>query len=378
MTYKLENKLDLDGHKLAWHKDRVEAWLNGELIAPISMDCAITRMCNHNCVFCLGQFRTNKKLLANEIKRMNKDVIYRFLDDAAEIGVKAISWVGDGENTCSPHFSDSIIRGKQNGLDIAVATNGVLLNKEILEQIMLSLTYIRFNVSGGEPERYQEIHRCKDGDFEKVCSNIEVAVKIKRDKKLETTIGLQMVLMPNFIDQAIPIAKLGLKLGVDYSVIKHCSDDEGHRLGVDYSKYFNFIDELKKAESFSTDDYLVKVKWSKVLSGGKRTYSKCYGPAFAIQLSGSGLIAPCGMLFTDKYKKFHMGNIADMSFKEIWKSERYKEVLDSLASGEFDARTMCGTLCLQHKINEYLSDLKEGKIRIMEPQGEKPIHINFI
>ena len=34
----MENKdLILDGHKLAWHKDRVEAWLNGEKIAPITI-----------------------------------------------------------------------------------------------------------------------------------------------------------------------------------------------------------------------------------------------------------------------------------------------------------------------------------------------------
>lgn len=38
--------------------------------------------------------------------------------------------------------------------------------------------------------------------------------------------GLQMVLMPDFSDQIVPLAKLGKKLGVDYLVIKHCSDDE--------------------------------------------------------------------------------------------------------------------------------------------------------
>ena len=35
-----------------------------------------------------------------------------------------------------------------------------------------------------------------------------------------------MVLMPEFADEIIPFAKLALDLGVDYGVIKHCSDDE--------------------------------------------------------------------------------------------------------------------------------------------------------
>jgi MoaA/NifB/PqqE/SkfB family radical SAM enzyme len=135
---------------------------------------------------------------------------------------------------------------------------------------------------------------------------------------------------------------------------------------------------LEEAENQSTDKYQVSAKWSKILSGGKREYSRCYGPVFIMQFSGSGLVAPCGMLFNDKYKKYHMGNIAEKSFKEIWKSDEYKEVLDMLSSEKFDAKTMCGTLCLQHKTNEYLTTLKEGKIELKNPIGPKPMHVNFI
>ena len=35
-----------------------------------------------------------------------------------------------------------------------------------------------------------------------------------------------MVLLPEFKEEIIPFAKLALDLGVDYGVIKHCSDDE--------------------------------------------------------------------------------------------------------------------------------------------------------
>ena len=35
--------------------------------------------------------------------------------------------------------------------------------------------------------------------------------------------------MPEFKNEIIPFAKLAVDLGVDYGVIKHCSDDEfGH------------------------------------------------------------------------------------------------------------------------------------------------------
>ena len=97
-----------------------------------------------------------------------------------------------------------------------------------------------------------------------------------------------------------------------------------------------------------------------------------------MQFSGSGLVAPCGMLFNRKYKKYHIGNIADASFKKIWQSERYWEVINLISSEKFDARTMCGSLCLQHKANEFLWDLKNGKAILRNMDEELPMHINFI
>jgi MoaA/NifB/PqqE/SkfB family radical SAM enzyme len=368
----MNREIILDGHKLDWHRDRVQAWLNGERIAPITIDCALTRRCTYRCVYCYGQ------LQANDEKRMTRDVIFRFLDDAAGIGVKAISFVSDGESTCSPHLYDAILKGRANGLDMALGTHGYLLREDKLEEMLPALTYLRFNVSAGEPERYAQIHGCSEKCFYKVCNTVKKCVEIKKERHLAVTIGLQMVLLPDFEDQILPLTKLGKKLGVDYLVIKHCSDDERGSLGIDYSKYFDMVDILKKAESFSDEIYLVKAKWSKLMSGGKRKYSQCYGPPFIMQFSGSGLVAPCGMLFNTRYKKFHIGNIVDSSFKQLWQSDRYWEVVDLIASDKFDAKTQCGSLCLQHKVNEFLWDLKQGHVAVKKIAGEPPIHINFI
>lgn len=304
-----ENKLILDGHKLLWHQDRIRGWLKGERIAPITIDCSLTRRCTYRCVYCYGQ------LQANDEKKMTQDVIFRFLDDAAEIGVRAVSFVSDGESTCSPYLYDAILRGKANNLDMALGTNGYLLREDKLAEVLSSLTYLRFNISAAEPERYAQIMGCKEECFAKVCNIVRECVRIKKESNLPVTIGLQMVLLPSFADQIIPLAKIGKDLGVDYLVIKHCSDDENGSLGVDYSRYFSLVSTLKEAEGLSTDKYLVRAKWSKILSGGGRKYKQCYGPAFIMQFSGSGLVAPCGMLFNKKYKSFHIGNIVDTPFK---------------------------------------------------------------
>ncbi len=364
--------LILDGHKLYWHTDRVARWLAGEHIAPITIDCSLTRACTYNCVYCYGKLQHNKG------KSLSKDTIFRFLDDCAHIGVKAVSFVSDGESTCSPHLYDAILRGKANGLDMALGTNGFLLEDTRLLDILPALTYLRFNISAAEEQRYNEIHGTQPGAYKKVCATIQKAVAIKARLKLQVTIGMQMVLLPDFADQVLPLANLGKHLGVDYLVIKHCSDDEHGSLHVDYAKYEDIVPLLKEAESFSSGSYLVKAKWSKILSGGKRIYSQCYGPPFILQISGTGLVAPCGMFFNDRYKRFHIGNINEMSFKDIWLSARYKEIMQHIASSRFDARTMCGTLCLQHKVNEFLWNLKQAEQSLSPPPSAKPPHGNFI
>jgi MoaA/NifB/PqqE/SkfB family radical SAM enzyme len=364
--------LILDGHKLRWHRERVAAWLRGERIAPITIDCALTRRCNYHCVYCYG------RLQANDEKKMTRDVILRFLDDAARIGVKAVSFVSDGESTCSPYLYDAVVHGKANGLDMALGTNGALLKRDRLADILPCLTYLRFNISAAEPRRYAEIHGCRESDFHAVMDVIRECVAVKKAGRLAVTLGLQMVLLPAFRDQILPLAQLGGDLGVDYLVIKHCSDDERGSLNVEYDKYFDLVDLLKAAEELSTPEYLVRAKWSKILSGGKRGYCRCYGPPFILQLSGSGLVAPCGMLFHSQYRKFHIGNITETPLKDLWRSDRYWQVMDLLASEQFDARTMCGTLCLQHKVNEYLWQVKENGSQPDGPEGPVPPHVNFI
>lgn len=364
-------KLILDDTKLEWHKERVIAWQTGKKIAPITIDMSLTRACNFACNYCYAVMQENDR------KIITKETMTRFIDDCAEIGVKGISLVSDGESTLHPAYEHSIVYGHSRGISMASGTNGYLLSEPRLRTILPNLTYLRINITAGEAKRYAQIMGVKESWFHVVCDNIRNAVKIKREQGLSVTLGLQMVLMPQYEDQILPLAKLGKELGVDYLVIKHCSDNEDGELGVDYDGYEKLYQKLKEAEGYSTPDYQVSVKWSKIGDKGRRSYQRCYGPPFLLQISGSGLVAPCGMLFNDQYKKFHIGNIVTESFKEMVQGDRYWEVVNYLASENFNAQTMCGSLCLQHQVNTKLDQFKNG-LTTLEPKGSAPEHINFI
>jgi MoaA/NifB/PqqE/SkfB family radical SAM enzyme len=374
LNEELTKTLILDGTKIQWYSDRVKKWEKGEKIAPITIDMALTRSCNYGCHFCYAMTQENDRSV------ITLDHMYSFLDDAAEIGVKGVSLVSDGESTVSPIFVESIVRGGENGLSMATATNGFLLNEEKLERILPHLTYIRFNISAGEAKRYGEIMGCKEKWFDRVVKNIELAVKIKKEKSLKVTIGMQMVFMPQYHDQIMPLARLGKKLRPDYLVIKQCSDDEYGSLGVEYEKYKDHFELLKQAEKLSDEEYTVRIKWSKIDSEGVRTYQRCYGAPFLLQMSGSGLVAPCAQLFNEKFKKFHIGNIAQTSFKKIWNSQKYWKVMNHLSSSHFNAQKQCGNLCLAHKVNEFLDGYKKGLVNLEKPSShtKDPQHLSFV
>jgi len=365
-------RLILDGTKIGWHLDRVRAWERGERIAPVTIDMALTRACNYACGFCYAMLQENDRNV------ITTEVMYRFLDDCAELGVRGISLVSDGESTLSPAYVATVQRGHELGISMASGTNGFLLTRPKLEQVLPYLTYLRINFSAGTQERYAQIMGVKPEWYDRVVQNVKDMVELKRRDALPVTIGMQMVLMPQDADQILPFALLGQELRVDYAVIKHCSDDEHGSLGVDYSAYAKLYDLLREAEALSDKAYQVVIKWSKIQAEGKRSYQRCFGAPFLLQISGSGLVAPCGMLFNERYKKFHMGSIVGQRFKDIVQSDRYWDVMSYLASAQFNAQKMCGTLCLQHKVNEYLDEHVKGRQTLVTPPGPQPQHVNFV
>ena len=373
--------INLDTTKIAFHKKRVEAWRRGERVAPITIDMALTQKCSFACTFCYAGLQQNPS------SPIPWETYENFLDDCVEIGhakgegVRAISLVSDGESTENPDYYRFLLKGKENGIDMALGTNGFKIKPEEIPRLVNSLTYLRINFNAADANAYAQIMGTSEKNYYSVVQTIRDFVRVKKEQKSNITIGLQMVLLPEYADQVIPMALLGRDLGVDYTVIKHCSDDESGRLGVDYSWYKSdfAIELLKVAEALSTPEYSVQAKWSKMVTGRDRKYARCYGTPLLFQMSGTGIVAPCGSFFHKNYSRYHIGHIEETRFKDIWASDEYMEVISHLASEQFDARRQCATLCLQDKVNEALYDLVEQNTPLPDVTGKPlPLHSNFI
>ena len=371
-----EGDLILDSHKLSYHYDRVEAWENGEKIAPVSIDMALTRACGAMCSFCYAMMQEPQERPAiRETDALN------LVDDFAEIGVRGVSLISDGESTLSKSYVPFIQHASKSGIDVGNATNGWEWEPEKIEQVLPYLTWVRFTVAAGKPESYAKIMYKGPENvevFDRAMKHIQYAVNLKKEKKLNCTLGIQMVLMPEFKDEIIPFAKLAIDLGVDYGVIKHCSDDEYGTLGVNYDEYESMYGLLEEAELLSNDQTKIIIKWEKIKDKGKPSYKRFYGPQFLLQISGSGLVAPSGMFFNARYSKLHIGNFIEERFIDIYKSNRYSRTMDYLGSPAFDAQTMMGTLPIQHYVSVALDNHIKGHEKISPSNGKQPLHVNFL
>ena len=371
-------KLILDSHKLSFHYEKVQAWENGEKIAPVSVDMALTRACGAMCSFCYAIMQEPQ-----ERPQITIENSLRLLDDFKSIGVKSVSLISDGESTISKAYVPFIKHASELGIDVGNATNGWELNEEKAIEVLPHMTWVRFTVAAGTPSGYSQImYKGPEHTqvFDKAMKNILFAVNLKKKLGLKVTLGIQMVLMPDFKDEIIPFAELALNLGVDYGVIKHCSDDEVGTLGVDYSKYEELYNLLSQAEAMSNDSTKIIVKWDKIKDKGTSSYKRFYGPQFLLQISGSGLIAPAGCFFNAKFSKFHIGNFTEERFIDIFNSDRYSRAMQYLASPNFDARTMMGTLPISHYVSVALDNHIKNVERIIPApiSHEKPLHVNFL
>jgi MoaA/NifB/PqqE/SkfB family radical SAM enzyme len=337
---------------------------------------ALTRACGAMCAFCYAMVQEPQ-----ERSSVKVDTSLSLLDDFKSIGVKSVSLISDGESTISKSYVPFIQHAASLGIDVGNATNAWEWGPEKIEAVLPHLTWVRFTVAAGRPESYARImYKGPEHTqvFDKAMANIRYAVEYKRKNNLPVTLGIQMVLLPEYKDEIIPFSQLAIDLGVDYGVIKHCSDDENGSLGVDYSKYEPLYGKLNEAEKMSTEQTKIIVKWEKIMDKGKPSYNRFYGPQFLLQISGSGLIAPSGMFFNAKFSKLHIGNFTEERFIDMFKSEKYWRAMDYLASPSFDAQTMMGTLPIQHYVSVALDNHIKGIEKIIPATGEKPMHVNFL
>lgn len=340
--------VEVDSHKLIYHPERVSQWKEKGDCFPIYVEIGPTNRCNHRCIFCALDF------VEKNMKDIDKEVMLKALKDMAFSGVKSVMFAGEGEPLLHKDIVEFVQYAKQQGLDVSITTNGVLFDKEKAEACLPCSSWIRFSVDAGTPENYKRIHKGSKMDFEKVIENIKNAVEIRNSKKLNTAIGVQFLLIPENINEAVKLAKLCREIGTDNIQIKPYSQHPYsiNRFVINYEDYKHLASELEK---LNLDNFRVLFREQTIerLQDKDYKYSCCHGLPFFALIDAKGNIIPCNLFYDNP--EFVYGNLYEKNFSEIWQGEKRKQVLEKLKEKGVEN---CREVCRLDAINRYLERLK--------------------
>jgi len=354
--------------KIFAHRARIKEWLRRGVSRPVTFELDITNRCNNNCPSCFG-FHPSL-----DSAQMRFADIKRILRQIRGAGGKAVTFTGGGEPTVHPDISRALPFAKACGLDVALITNGLKLDKELAEAILSNCTWMRISLDSASPGVFKATHGLGAAAFKHVLSNAAELVRLKRETGSSCTIGLGFLTSQGTAKDIIPFAALGRKLGADYAQYRPLLRRHGEP-DIDYSSA-RIIRNIALAEKrYATSRYKVLNSVHKYLLIGSgelgRNYSECYGHNFAAVICADmKMYVCCHMRGVARYG---IGDLKKNGLSEIWVSRGRAKTTGAIKFRD------CPPLCRCDSFNRILWDIKTGKRPGSEwPSGHNWQHENFI
>ncbi len=342
--------------KVLNHWDAIKAIIEGENNPPISCEIDPSNICNHSCFWCINDdFRSTSRVM------LPKDLMFRTIEELGDFGVKSVVFTGGGEPLTNPATIEGLYKIVEHGMETAIVTNGGLLDAKKAEAIIDTCSYARLSLDSGSTAVHREIHSPVNPEkdtFDKIIKNIKLLVDTKARKKKKCNLGVGYLVFPANYKQIYTTAKLLKEIGIDYIQIRPPYMD-----GVNMSDHIRIQTEKLIEEALKLDDenfhvFPIMHRFDEV-SNTDRSYNKCLGHALVGVVGADGKVYLCCQLRGQE--KFCFGDLREHSFKEIWKSQRRQDVINSI---QLD---MCPP-CRYNKYNEILDYLADK---------ERP-HKNFL
>jgi len=358
--------------KVFHHLDRVVELQRTGDTRPIHMTIGLTNYCNHKCSWCYINWnqagRTSERSGAGDAKRRAVNADWRLIEavgEARDMGLKAVTIVGDGEPTLHPRFEEILDRLAAMGLDIGIFSNFSMPRQSSLEAMVRHCFFIRGSIDAASAETHKVSHGTDD--FDQVIANLTRAVEL-RGAARRPAIGVQFVTNQWNYRELPAAARFYRGIGVDYMTIK-----PAYKNALNPAHPENEIDRdtvfalMREAQAESGGRFKVYAKFPQFkevvgqATNDGRYYRRCQATPLSPYLDEDGSVEMCGNL---KGRGFTMGNIHQSSFAEIWNSARRKDCL-----GRIDLNK-CPSGCKLDPLNKVLWDT-------FNPDADR-IHPNFV
>ena len=314
-------------HKILNHFERIQRFVKGELVYPITVEIDPTNVCNHRCAWCVS-------MEAHTGEVLGLDRLRELIAELKSSDVRSIVLKGGGEPTTHPQFIEILDAVRESDLSCGLITNGSMPRRGTRERIVETCEWVRVSLDAATPQTHRAIHGTSD--FTRILQNVEY---LANESAGRTMVGLNFVAEPRNCAEMADFARMGKQLGAAYVTIR-CVFDPNNPL----SEEMRAAMRQQAAEAKAVEDGAFRVflgnftdRYLNADAAEPFPYNRCLGPNLIGIVGGDGEVYAC--CFLRGNKQFSFGNIHEKSFSDIWKSQRRQAVMNAVYRGA------CGRVC---------------------------------
>ena len=261
---------------------------------PLALQIEPTNNCNLSCKSC------PRDRMSREKGFMDFDLFTKIVDDAAFCHVKRIHLFLHGEPLLHPRIVDMIAYIKKAGMGITISTNGMLLNRDKIERILMS------GVDSGDYINFSFLAGLKEPD-EKGRANILEFLRLRKALKINGPV-------------LVPIL---------YSKPGNLNEEKEF-----HSAWDGIVDHVKIVESVSNASH----SWG--TEGTDLPERKCTCPNIWERLTvcWNGDVPMCCM---DISGAFLLGNMKTGTIREMWGSSKMNAFKEMHIAGKVNELELC-------------------------------------
>ena len=296
------NKLFLSYHLSRWMKKPL-IWAQ-----PVSVSIEPTTSCNLRCPECPSGLRA----FTRDIGMLESSFFQKTIDELSPQLIYLIFYF-QGEPYLNPKFLEMAAYASKKGIYTATSTNAHYLTDDNCEKTIRSgLSRMIISIDGTTQETY-ESYRI-GGKLDKVLEGARRIVKWKKELKSSTPhlIFQFLVVKPNE-HQIEEVEVLAKKIGVDEVRFKTAQM-------YDYVNGNKLIPTIQKYSRYKQQEdgtYAIK----------NEMLNHCWRLWHSTVITWDGLVVPCCF---DKDAQHQLGDLKQVSFKEMWRGEKYNNFRSSV------------------------------------------------
>lgn len=298
--------------------DRLGPYLSGDCSTPPwAVEIHPTAKCNHRCIHCSYEERNESRV------ELDAGVMERLVASLIRIKVRGVYFSGGGEPCVYPGLPKYISTLNDNGVEVALVTNGSVVERLGIAEVADKINYIAVSVPSCIPSRFDEI--AGNPNLEPILALPEGLHARHGDKA--PIVGSRVVVTSLIVDEVPDILQTLKDRGFDYALFKIVRDYEDRGLGLDdvaNTRLSETVAELAREgkidPQFTNLDRLF-------------TYRKPYEPVGDCYVNAMGMLAvvtPEGDVYPNiseiANQNFWVGNLHNEDFDAMWHGEQHGRV----------------------------------------------------